>query len=90
MLFADKCTYRVSPCPQIQASEWKPEIRLPSSSEYVVFSGLEWDTEYNVFVVAENQKGKSQPATMSFRTSTEPDAIPGNLPQVTHTKLNQN
>uniref|UniRef100_A0A8D3C1K6 Neural cell adhesion molecule 1b n=1 Tax=Scophthalmus maximus TaxID=52904 RepID=A0A8D3C1K6_SCOMX len=60
----------------IQASEWKPEIRLPSSSEYVVFSGLEWDTEYNVFVVAENQKGKSQPATMSFRTSTEPDAIP--------------
>ncbi|XP_022615393.1 neural cell adhesion molecule 1 isoform X13 [Seriola dumerili] len=60
----------------IQASEWKPEIRLPSGSEYVVLSGLEWDTEYNVYVVAENQKGKSQPATMSFRTSTEPDAIP--------------
>ncbi|XP_026175204.1 neural cell adhesion molecule 1b isoform X2 [Mastacembelus armatus] len=60
----------------IQASEWKQEIRLPSNSEYVVLSGLEWDTEYNVYVVAENQKGKSQPATMSFRTSTEPDAIP--------------
>nr|XP_046245368.1 neural cell adhesion molecule 1b isoform X3 [Scatophagus argus] len=60
----------------LQASEWKPEIRLPSGSEYVVLSGLEWDTEYNVYVVAENQKGKSEPATMSFRTSTEPDAIP--------------
>ncbi|XP_040902957.1 neural cell adhesion molecule 1b isoform X4 [Toxotes jaculatrix] len=60
----------------VQAPEWKPEIRLPSGSEYVVLSGLEWDTEYNVYVVAENQKGKSQPATMSFRTSTEPDAIP--------------
>ncbi|XP_029372704.1 neural cell adhesion molecule 1b isoform X1 [Echeneis naucrates] len=60
----------------IQASEWKPEVRLPSGSDYVVLSGLEWDTEYNVYVVAENQKGKSQPATMSFRTSTEPDAVP--------------
>nr|XP_020470487.1 neural cell adhesion molecule 1 isoform X6 [Monopterus albus] len=60
----------------IQASEWKPEIRLPSGSEHVVLSRLEWDTEYNVHVVAENQKGKSQPATISFRTSTEPEAIP--------------
>ncbi|KAM7399167.1 hypothetical protein PAMP_018454 [Pampus punctatissimus] len=60
----------------IQASEWKPEIRLPSGSDYVVLSGLEWDTEYNVYVVAENQKGKSKPASMSFRTSTEPAAIP--------------
>uniref|UniRef100_A0A4W6G342 Neural cell adhesion molecule 1b n=1 Tax=Lates calcarifer TaxID=8187 RepID=A0A4W6G342_LATCA len=60
----------------IQASEWKQEIKLPSGSEYVVLSGLEWDTEYNIYVVAENQKGKSQPATMSFRTTTEPDAIP--------------
>ncbi|XP_044209929.1 neural cell adhesion molecule 1b isoform X5 [Thunnus albacares] len=60
----------------IQAADWKPEIRLPSGSDYVVLSGLEWDTEYNVFVVAENQKGKSPPATMSFRTSTEPAAIP--------------
>ncbi|XP_035009481.1 neural cell adhesion molecule 1b isoform X4 [Hippoglossus stenolepis] len=60
----------------IQASEWKPEIRLPSGSEYVVLSSLEWDTEYNVYVVAENQKGKSQPASMSFRTSTQPEAIP--------------
>ncbi|XP_045930547.1 neural cell adhesion molecule 1b isoform X3 [Micropterus dolomieu] len=60
----------------LEAPDWKPEIRMPSGSEYVVLSGLEWDTEYNVYVVAENQKGKSPPATMSFRTSTEPDAIP--------------
>ncbi|KAM6933620.1 neural cell adhesion molecule 1-like isoform 2-T2 [Xenentodon cancila] len=60
----------------IQSSEWKPEIRLPSGSEHVVLSGLEWDTEYNVYVVAENQKGKSQPASMSFKTSSKPEAIP--------------
>ncbi|KAI3354173.1 hypothetical protein L3Q82_018709 [Scortum barcoo] len=60
----------------LQASNWKPEIRMPRDSEYVLLSGLDWDTEYNVYVVAENQKGKSQPATMSFRTPTEPDAIP--------------
>uniref|UniRef100_A0A3Q3GF09 Neural cell adhesion molecule 1b n=1 Tax=Labrus bergylta TaxID=56723 RepID=A0A3Q3GF09_9LABR len=57
-------------------SDWKPEIRLPAGSEYVVLSGLEWDTDYNVYVVAENQKGKSQPASMSFRTSAQPEAIP--------------
>uniref|UniRef100_A0A3Q2VWN0 Neural cell adhesion molecule 1b n=1 Tax=Haplochromis burtoni TaxID=8153 RepID=A0A3Q2VWN0_HAPBU len=56
--------------------KWKPEIRLPSVSDHIVLSGLEWDTEYNIYVVAENQKGKSQPATMSFRTSSEPEAIP--------------
>ncbi|XP_060902658.1 neural cell adhesion molecule 1b isoform X4 [Labrus mixtus] len=60
----------------LQESDWKPEIRLPAGSEYVVLSGLEWDTDYNVYVVAENQKGKSQPASMSFRTSAEPEAIP--------------
>uniref|UniRef100_A0A3Q3CWZ3 Neural cell adhesion molecule 1b n=1 Tax=Haplochromis burtoni TaxID=8153 RepID=A0A3Q3CWZ3_HAPBU len=62
------------------SSEWKPEIRLPSVSDHIVLSGLEWDTEYNIYVVAENQKGKSQPATMSFRTSSEPEAIPGSVP----------
>lgn len=77
-------------CPQIQASDWKPEIRLPSGSEYIVLSGLEWDTEYNVYVVAENQKGKSKPATMSFKTSSEPEAIPGILLLVTHNKLELN
>uniref|UniRef100_A0A674B2Y2 Neural cell adhesion molecule 1b n=1 Tax=Salmo trutta TaxID=8032 RepID=A0A674B2Y2_SALTR len=58
-------------------TDWKPEIRLPSGSEYVVLSGLEWNTEYDVFVVAENQQGKSQPGTLTFRTSPEPAAIPG-------------
>ena len=56
----------------------------------MILSGLEWDTEYNVYVIAENQKGKSQPATMSFRTSVQPEAIPGTLPQVTLTKLELN
>ncbi|XP_034557586.1 neural cell adhesion molecule 1b isoform X3 [Notolabrus celidotus] len=60
----------------LQDSDWKPEIRLPASSEHVILSGLQWDTDYNVYVVAENQKGKSQPASMSFRTSAEPEAIP--------------
>ncbi|XP_051521716.1 neural cell adhesion molecule 1-like isoform X7 [Myxocyprinus asiaticus] len=54
--------------------DWKPEIRLPSVSEYVMLSGLEWDTEYDVFVVAENQQGKSKPGTLTFRTSSEPAA----------------
>ncbi|RVE64984.1 hypothetical protein OJAV_G00131250 [Oryzias javanicus] len=60
----------------IHATEWKPEIRQPSDSEYVVLRGLKWDTEYNIYVVAENEKGKSPPATMSFRTSSKPEAIP--------------
>ncbi|XP_037533513.1 neural cell adhesion molecule 1b [Nematolebias whitei] len=63
----------------VQATEWKPEIRMPSVSEHVVLRGLDWDTEYNVYVVAENQKGKSQPSTMSFRTSSKPEAIPADL-----------
>lgn len=60
---------------------------MPSNSEYVVLRGLEWDTDYDVRVVAENHKGKSLPAMMSFRTSTQPEAIPGTLPQFIHTKL---
>nr|XP_046267054.1 neural cell adhesion molecule 1a isoform X5 [Scatophagus argus] len=57
-------------------ADWKPEIRLPHGSEYVVLSGLDWNTEYEVHVVAENQQGKSQPATVSFRTAIEPTTIP--------------
>ncbi|CAM9106792.1 unnamed protein product, partial [Lampetra planeri] len=60
----------------IQASDWKQEIKMPSDSENVVLRGLQWDTEYDISLLAENQKGKSQPATMSIRTSTEPAAIP--------------
>ncbi|XP_036380892.1 neural cell adhesion molecule 1a isoform X3 [Megalops cyprinoides] len=56
--------------------DWKPEIRLPSSSEYVVLSGLAWNTEYEVYVVAENMQGKSQPGIISLRTSPEPTTIP--------------
>ncbi|XDV32498.1 hypothetical protein PO909_003293, partial [Leuciscus waleckii] len=54
--------------------DWKPEIRLPNVSEYIMLTGLEWDTEYDVFVVAENQQGKSKPGTLTFKTSPEPAA----------------
>ncbi|KAJ8368270.1 hypothetical protein SKAU_G00082980 [Synaphobranchus kaupii] len=59
-----------------QGAEWKPETRLPSSSGYMVLNNLEWDTEYEVYVVAENMQGKSQPGVLSFKTSPEPTAIP--------------
>uniref|UniRef100_A0A8C8JGN8 Neural cell adhesion molecule 1b n=1 Tax=Oncorhynchus tshawytscha TaxID=74940 RepID=A0A8C8JGN8_ONCTS len=71
-------------------TDWKPEIRLPSGSEYVVLSGLEWNTEYDVFVVAENQQGKSQPGTLTFRTSPEPAAIPGTHTMSLHTSIRCN
>lgn len=70
---------------KIPSLEWKPELRVPSNSEYVILRGLEWDTEYSIQVVAENEKGKSQPGTMSFRTSIQPEAIPGTLPQLART-----
>ncbi|XP_049322772.1 neural cell adhesion molecule 1b isoform X2 [Astyanax mexicanus] len=58
---------------------WKPEIRLPSVSEYVLLSALDWNTEYEVFVVAENQQGKSKPGILTFRTSSKRDAIPESM-----------
>ncbi|XP_068509209.1 neural cell adhesion molecule 1a isoform X6 [Syngnathus scovelli] len=58
-------------------SDWKPEIRMPRSSEYVVLSGLDWNTEYEVRIVAVNQKGKSEPGILSFRTASEPTTMPG-------------
>lgn len=60
---------------------------MPSNSKYVVLRGLEWDTEYDIHVVAENHKGKSQPATMSFRTAVQPEAIPGT--RTHHARTNQ-
>ncbi|XP_042355327.1 neural cell adhesion molecule 1a isoform X7 [Plectropomus leopardus] len=57
-------------------SDWKPEIRIPHNSEYVTLSGLDWNTEYEVHVVAENQQGKSEPGIISFRTATDPTTIP--------------
>uniref|UniRef100_A0A8C1D9A6 Neural cell adhesion molecule 1a n=1 Tax=Cyprinus carpio carpio TaxID=630221 RepID=A0A8C1D9A6_CYPCA len=56
--------------------DWKPEVRLPNGSEYVVLRGLEWNTEYEVSVIAENQRGRSDPGILSFRTLPEPTAIP--------------
>ncbi|XP_074527903.1 neural cell adhesion molecule 1a isoform X2 [Halichoeres trimaculatus] len=59
-------------------SDWKPEIRFPHDSEYAMLSGLDWDTEYEVRVVAENEQGKSEPGTLSFSIATEPTTtIPG-------------
>uniref|UniRef100_A0A8C1YMP9 Neural cell adhesion molecule 1a n=1 Tax=Cyprinus carpio TaxID=7962 RepID=A0A8C1YMP9_CYPCA len=58
------------------SSDWKPEIRLPNGSEYVVLRSLDWNTEYEVYVIAENQRGRSEPGKLSFRTLPEPTAIP--------------
>uniref|UniRef100_UPI0037E71F53 neural cell adhesion molecule 1-like n=1 Tax=Semicossyphus pulcher TaxID=241346 RepID=UPI0037E71F53 len=57
-------------------SGWKPEIRLPHDSDYAVLNGLDWNTEYVVHVVAENQQGKSEPGVLIFRTAIEPTTIP--------------
>ncbi|MEE6484707.1 hypothetical protein FKM82_013982 [Ascaphus truei] len=56
--------------------EWKPEFRIPSSSGHVMLKSLEWNVEYEVSVVAENQQGKSKAARYSFRTMAQPTAIP--------------
>ncbi|XP_028450613.1 neural cell adhesion molecule 1a isoform X6 [Perca flavescens] len=64
------------PSKEKHVSDWKPEIRLPHNSEYVTLNGLDWNTEYEVHVVAENQQGKSEPAVISFRTTTDPTTIP--------------
>ncbi|KAM6907917.1 neural cell adhesion molecule 1a isoform 4-T4 [Xenentodon cancila] len=60
-------------------SDWKPELRLPYSSEYAVLSGLDWDTEYEVLVVAENQQGRSKPGILRYRTPVEPTTVPATL-----------
>ncbi|XP_030146865.4 neural cell adhesion molecule 1 isoform X1 [Taeniopygia guttata] len=58
------------------SAEWKPEIRLPSGSDHVMLKSLDWNADYEVYVVAENQQGKSKPAHYAFRTSAQPTAIP--------------
>ncbi|KAM9079888.1 LOW QUALITY PROTEIN: neural cell adhesion molecule 1-like [Megaptera novaeangliae] len=60
------------------SSEWKPEVRLPSGSDHVMLKSLDWNAEYEVCVVAENQQGKSKAAHFVFRTSAQPTAIPPN------------
>lgn len=62
---------------QKHSSEWKPEIRLPSGSDHVMLKSLDWNAEYEVYVIAENQQGKSKPAHYAFRTSPQPTVIPG-------------
>ncbi|MGH0181165.1 UNVERIFIED_CONTAM: hypothetical protein FKN15_006067 [Acipenser sinensis] len=62
-----------------QMDDWKPEIRLPADSEYAILGGLEWNTEYEVYVVAENQQGKSRPSTLFFRTVPEPTSMPDEM-----------
>ncbi|XP_013929922.1 PREDICTED: neural cell adhesion molecule 1-like, partial [Thamnophis sirtalis] len=59
-----------------QSPEWKPEIRLPSGSDHVMLKSLDWNAEYEVTVIAENQQGKSKPARYAFRTSAQPTIIP--------------
>uniref|UniRef100_A0ACB8EXW3 Neural cell adhesion molecule 1 n=1 Tax=Sphaerodactylus townsendi TaxID=933632 RepID=A0ACB8EXW3_9SAUR len=58
------------------SSDWKPEIRLPSGSDHVMLKSLDWNSEYEVFVIAENLQGKSKPAHYAFRTSAQPTIIP--------------
>ncbi|XP_067827105.1 neural cell adhesion molecule 1-like isoform X8 [Heptranchias perlo] len=60
-------------------SDWKPEMRLPADSEYVILGNLEWNSEYEVYVVAENLQGRSDAGSFSFRTSVEPTVIPATL-----------
>ncbi|XP_059382354.1 neural cell adhesion molecule 1-like isoform X8 [Carassius carassius] len=67
--------------------DWKPEICLPNSSEYVVLRSLDWNTEYEVYVIAENQRGRSDPGKVYFRTLPEPTAIPEE--SKSHTGLKQ-
>lgn len=62
---------------QKQSPDWKPEIRLPSGSDHVMLKSLDWNAEYEVTVIAENQQGKSKPARYAFRTSAQPTIIPG-------------
>ncbi|XP_072885672.1 neural cell adhesion molecule 1-like isoform X8 [Hemitrygon akajei] len=57
-------------------SNWKPEMKLPADSEYVILGNLEWNSEYEVFVVAENRQGRSEAGSISFRTSVEPTVVP--------------
>uniref|UniRef100_A0A8C8SAW4 Neural cell adhesion molecule 1 n=1 Tax=Pelusios castaneus TaxID=367368 RepID=A0A8C8SAW4_9SAUR len=61
------------------SSDWKPEIRLPSGSDHVMLKSLDWNAEYEVYVIAENQQGKSRPALYAFRTSAQPTIIPATL-----------
>lgn len=80
---ADACPV-CRPAPhQKHMSDWKPEMRLPSASDYVMLNGLDWNTDYEILVVAENQRGRSEPSITSFRTASEPTTVPGTTSIIT-------
>ncbi|XP_075047452.1 neural cell adhesion molecule 1 isoform X4 [Mixophyes fleayi] len=58
------------------AMDWKPEIKMASDADHILLQALEWNAEYEVVVVAENQQGKSKSALFNFRTTTKPTVIP--------------
>ncbi|XP_075047455.1 neural cell adhesion molecule 1 isoform X7 [Mixophyes fleayi] len=60
------------------AMDWKPEIKMASDADHILLQALEWNAEYEVVVVAENQQGKSKSALFNFRTTTKPTVIPAN------------
>ncbi|XP_072281639.1 neural cell adhesion molecule 1 isoform X9 [Pyxicephalus adspersus] len=59
--------------------DWKPEIKIASDSDHIMLRSLDWNAEYEVVVVAENQQGKSKAALFNFRTTTKPTVIPANI-----------
>lgn len=75
----DYLSISVSVCKQKHQTNWKTVVRVPNGGEFYVLRGLDWNTEYEVSVVAENQQGRSEPGTLFFRTSAEPTAIPGTI-----------
>lgn len=66
-------------CKQKHHNNWKTVIRVPNGGEFYVLRGLDWNTEYEVSVVAENQQGRSEPGILFVRTSAEPTALPGTI-----------
>lgn len=62
---------------QKNSLDWKPENKITSDSDQIMLRSLDWNTEYEVVVVAENQQGKSKAALFNFRTTTKPTVIPG-------------
>ncbi|XP_063291806.1 neural cell adhesion molecule 1 isoform X3 [Pelobates fuscus] len=58
------------------AVEWKPEMKLSSHSDHIMLKSLDWNAEYEVSVVAENQQGRSKAANYIFRTTSKPTVIP--------------
>lgn len=56
--------------------DWKPEIKIASDSDHIMLRSLDWNAEYEVVVVAENQQGKSKAALFNFKTKTKPTVIP--------------